>query len=305
MAIDDLSTRTGTCVSTTPPVNMYMCLDGTVIPIAKVCDFIVDCKGGDDERLCGNCTFEGATNPSCGWKDLSRGALMWKRGSNETLAGPGQGPTFDHTTYGPSGNYIYLSSGNGTLPDAPARFITPVLREASSTCVLEFWLFISGLSTNQLNVSLLTGNQIERATLQRFHYQSMSNWTKVSIEVGRVDVPFQLAFLSKRSTSWGWIAIDDTRIINCHLPAIVNPNQCTLPDRFQCTRGSCIAKSRVCDMTDDCGDHSDEATRLCSTHQTCTFDLSFCEWTHDNSTEFKWELVRGPSPSDETGVSFP
>jgi hypothetical protein len=229
---------------------------------------------------------------------------MWKRASNETLPTPGQGPTFDHTTYSPIGNYIYLTSGTGTVPAAPARFISPVLREASSTCRLEFWVYLTGTSANQMHVTLLTGNQIERATLERFHYQSMTNWTRVSIEIGRVDIPFQIAFDSKRTTSWGWVAIDDAQILHCQLPAIVNPNQCQAADRFQCTRGSCISKARICDVTDDCGDHSDERSQLCSSYQTCTFDMSFCDWMHDNTTEFKWELIRGPTPSDETGVRF-
>jgi hypothetical protein len=227
---------------------------------------------------------------------------MWKLGSNETLAAPNQGPTFDHTTFSPSGNYIYLTAGTGITPNSPARFITPVLREASSTCLLEFWVYLTGTTANQLNVTLLTGNQIERATLQRFHYHSMLNWTKISIEVGRVDVPFQVAFDSRRTTTYGWVAIDDTRLAHCHLPPIVNPISCQGLNQFQCARGSCIPISRVCDMTDDCGDHSDESSRLCSSFQTCTFDISFCDWTHDTTTQFKWELVRGPSPSDETGV---
>ncbi|CAF1690764.1 unnamed protein product, partial [Adineta ricciae] len=158
-----------------------------------VCDFVVDCKGGDDERSCGNCTFDGTSNSLCGWSDISKGIIRWERGSNETLVGAGQGPPFDHTTYQPNGNYIYLTQGNGTTPNAPARFVTPVLREASTTCLLEFWVYLTGTSSNQLSVKLLTGNQIERATLQRFHYKSMTNWTKVNIEIGRVDVPFQIA----------------------------------------------------------------------------------------------------------------
>ena len=227
---------------------------------------------------------------------------MWQRGSNETVVGAGQGPPFDHTSYQPNGNYIYLTKGNGTAPDAPARFITPVLREASATCLFEFWIYLTGTSANQLTVTLLTGNQIERATLQRFHYKSMTNWTKVNIEIGRVDVPFQIAVDSRRTSMFGWVAFDDTKILHCHLPPIVTPAQCQAADRFQCSRGSCIAKARICDMTDDCGDHSDESTRLCSSYQTCTFDTSFCDWTHDNTSQFKWELVQGPSPSDDTGV---
>jgi hypothetical protein len=82
----------------------------------------------------------------------------------------------------------------------------------------------------------------------------------------------------------------------------VNRSSCQGVNQFLCARGSCVAKSRVCDMTDDCGDHSDESSRLCASYQTCTFDVSFCDWRHDNTTEFKWELVKGPSPSDLTGV---
>ncbi|CAF4395078.1 unnamed protein product, partial [Rotaria sordida] len=144
--------------------------------------------------------------------------------------------------------------------------------QASSTCRIEFWIYLTGLASNQLNVMLLTGNQIERATLQRFRYQSMINWTKVNIEIGRVDVPFQISFDSQRTITEGSVAIDDIKILHCYLPLIVNPNQCQTADRFQCARGSCIAKSRICDLTDDCGDKSDESNRLCASYQTCTFD---------------------------------
>ena len=229
---------------------------------------------------------------------------MWKRSTNGTVAAPGEGPTFDHTTYSSRGGYIYLSSANGTVPNSVARFITPLLQEASSTCMLELWLYITGTASDQLRVTLLTGNQIERATLERFHYRSMSNWTKVTIEIGRIDVPFQLAIDSARTTNFGWTAIDDTRILRCQMPPIVAAAQCQGVNQFQCARGSCIAKSRICDLTDDCGDHSDESSRLCSSYQTCTFDISFCDWRQDNTTEFQWELVKGPSPSDETGVCF-
>jgi hypothetical protein len=273
-----------------------------MIFFSKVCDFIVDCKSGDDERSCGNCTFEGTTNPLCGWNDVSQGSLTWQRGKNGTLIDPNQGPTFDHTTYSSAGSFIYLTQGNGTIPDAPARLITPVLHEASSTCQLEFWMYINGLAANQINLTLLTGNQIERATLQRFHYLSTTNWTRVQVEIARVNGPFQIAFDSTRSVTWGWVAIDDITIQHCHFPPIVNPNDCQAADQFHCTRGSCIEKSRICDMTDDCGDHSDELRTLCASYQTCTFDISFCDWRHDDTAQFKWQLHQGPSPSDDTGV---
>ena len=226
---------------------------------------------------------------------------MWKRSDVNTTAA--QGPSFDHTTYSSRGSYIYLSDSNGTVPNAPARFISPVIREAGTSCKFEFWIYVTGFSSNQFDVTLLTGNQIERATIQRFHYQSMTNWTKVTLEVGRIDVPFQLAFDSRRTTYLGRVAIDDTNIRNCQLPPIVNPSQCQGADQYLCSRGSCVKKNNLCDMTDDCGDQSDELSRLCSSYSICTFEGSFCDWRHDPTGQFKWDLVKGPTPSDETGVS--
>ncbi|CAF4729358.1 unnamed protein product, partial [Rotaria socialis] len=90
--------------------------------------------------------------------------------------------------------------------------------QASSTCLLEFWVYLTGVSSNQLNAKLLTDNQTERAILQQFHYHAMTNWAKVNIIIGRVDVPFQISFDSKHSTTLRWVAIDDTNIARCHLP---------------------------------------------------------------------------------------
>ena len=230
---------------------------------------------------------------------------MWNRTLNISSVPISQGPQNDHTNYSRNGGYVYVTAGTGFVANAPARFITPVLQQASATCLIEFWVFTNGISSNQLNVTLLTGNQIERATLERLHYKSLSNWTKVTVEIGRVDVPFQIAMDSRRLSPTAWVAIDDTKILRCHLPPIVNSTSCQGVNQFLCARGSCVAKSRICDMTDDCGDHSDESSRLCASYQTCTFDVSFCDWRHDNTTEFKWELIKGPSPSDSTGVGNP
>ena len=42
------------------------------------------------------------------------------------------------------------------------------------------------------------------------------------------------------------------------------------PHRFQCSNGRCIAKKRVCDFLDDCGDSSDELNCPCRNNQlTC------------------------------------
>ncbi|CAF4297525.1 unnamed protein product, partial [Rotaria magnacalcarata] len=164
--------------------NQFMCMEsGRCIDKEKVCDSIVDCQNGDDERSCSSCTFDGAPSSLRGWIDVSKGSLMWKLRTNGVLAAANQGPPFDHTSYSPTGNYI----------------------------------------------------------------------------------------------------------------------ECQAADRFHCACGSCIPKVRICDTTDDRGDHSDESSRLCASYQTYTFNISCCDWIHDNSAQFKWALNRGPSPSHETG----
>ncbi|CAF4815795.1 unnamed protein product, partial [Rotaria magnacalcarata] len=56
---------------------------------------------------------------------------MWKLRRNGILPVANQGPPVDHTSYSPTGNYMYLSTSNGTALNSPARLITPVLSQAS------------------------------------------------------------------------------------------------------------------------------------------------------------------------------
>ena len=263
-----------------------------------MCDFIVDCANGEDEQLCGNCTFDESTNSLCGWKDSSNGSLTWQLG-NGTM-NENNLPSVDHTTYRPSGHFIYLTANS----EWDARLISPVFHEASSTCLFEFWYFQTGLSGGQLDVTLLSEGVIV-GVLQSFPFETITNWTKHTLEIGRVDFPFQLSFDTRKSTSFSCLAIDDIKLFQCQFPPILDSNKCSPSiNLFQCARGSCIPKARICDMTDDCGDRTDELNSLCLFYQTCTFERSFCDWSHDLTAQFSWELYRGPSPSDFTGVSL-
>ncbi|CAF4072345.1 unnamed protein product [Rotaria sp. Silwood1] len=67
----------------------------------------------------------------------------------------------------------------------------------------------------------------------------------------------------------------------------------------------CVAKARICHMTDNCGAHFNELSRLCASYQICTFNVSCHDWTHDNITEFKWKLAQRPSSSsNETDSNY-
>ncbi|XP_077978862.1 MAM and LDL-receptor class A domain-containing protein 1-like [Glandiceps talaboti] len=95
----------------------------------------------------------------------------------------------------------------------------------------------------------------------------------------------------RRYNTLGDIAIDDIEFQGCALP-VVQPS-CN-SDEFRCTRGSCVAKTRVCDYNDDCGDYSDEDPSLCSTYSRCDFEFGYCDWRQLTSDENDWMRASGP-----------
>lgn len=81
----------------------------------------------------------------------------------------------------------------------------------------------------------------------------------------------------------GW-AVDDVRLLDCALPTSAD---CEEPqEEFTCPSGGCILKDSVCDLTDDCGDGSDEAD--CCGESGCYIQTDF------ESEEYPlgdWEII--------------
>ncbi|XP_075546625.1 MAM and LDL-receptor class A domain-containing protein 1-like [Dermacentor variabilis] len=77
-AIDDVFISKLACDETTSSTERFDCGNQTVT-IERVCDFVVDCDNGDDERDCGECDF---SESLCGWHTndkLNHGAMSWRR----------------------------------------------------------------------------------------------------------------------------------------------------------------------------------------------------------------------------------
>ncbi|XP_072014818.1 MAM and LDL-receptor class A domain-containing protein 1-like [Amphiura filiformis] len=97
----------------------------------------------------------------------------------------------------------------------------------------------------------------------------------------------------------GDIAIDDVFFSSCALP----PTQ-VFPcpaGQWKCARGACIDEKRRCDLTDDCGDNSDESETDCAAFNTCDFEFGICNWEQLLNDELDWNLLKGITPTDWTG----
>ena len=296
IAIDDLTLFEGSCADlpTEPPPNsQFDCGDGHIITYDRVCDFIKDCPNGYDEKVCGDCDFE---NSTCQYVDISDGDIQWSR----IQAGSSiNGPTVDSTLGTPYGYYLYINDNNNTVDfyDFATIQLKQFLKPCSATCELEFYYHMLGYS-DDLDIYLLTDNR-KYTLIGELYGDFGDKWNRMIIPIGRVSKPFKLEFEGLRFDDSKFdLSIDDIKLKNCEFPA-QRPNGCPA-NYFKCDRLACIETNKVCDLTDDCGDNSDEL--LCSDYIQCDFENGLCEWKHeDPSSDFKWILQKGPTPSYQTG----
>eukprot|EP00795_Rhopilema_esculentum_P012712 gene12712-3431_t len=283
--------------TTTPCAsNQFYCPgDATCIEAKKRCDYNADCKDGSDEANCGNCNFE---KDSCGYKDSSTGKVMWGRASPALSpvvdpTGQGRGPQTDNTKKTDQGYLMRTIEGSGTL-NRYAVLRSPMLSKTGPNCALEFYYYMNETQYSWLSVYGIANSIQSRlfSTTSRTNGQ----WKRHLLWLGSRPSGWQLAFTYYRP----FFAIDDIRFVNCSL-APDRGGQCK-KEEFACTNGACIAGNRICDFQDDCGDGSDEGTRLCSGYkERCNFETGGCNWLQVQGDNFDWSRRRGSTGSTGTG----
>ncbi|KAG2458289.1 MALR1 protein, partial [Polypterus senegalus] len=299
-AIDDIS-FSNDCVPEVAlcPPAFFTCHTGECIPGSQVCDFTEDCPGGDDEEQCvAACDFEGG---SCGWYENAPGdGFDWIRGSRVAIQPDyqDQAPPQDHSTDTSKGHSMFVVKTTKSLSQK-AELRSPKFRQSASGCTLSFWHYNYGQAVGAADMYLRVDGVDNNTVVWRTLYDQGSRWLRVLIQLGRLTRPFHFS-LTKLSLGVfdGVSALDDIRFENCALPPPVPV--CQGPQHFHCRdTKACIDRLLVCDLTDDCGDASDEDH--CAQGLQCDFEDGLCNWTQDDVDNFDWTRIQGPTPTAKTG----
>uniref|UniRef100_A0A8C4F454 MAM domain-containing protein n=1 Tax=Dicentrarchus labrax TaxID=13489 RepID=A0A8C4F454_DICLA len=283
-----------------PPLR-FACDTGECIEESKVCDFTPHCPHGEDEANCpSECNFEGG---SCGWYELTLGdGFDWVRGSSVEVPPHyyGHPPPLDHSTNSTEGHFMFILKNSSSLyPRAVLR--GPWFRQSASGCTMTFWHYNSGISVGAADMYLRIKGVQNNTVIWRTLYDQGTRWNQVTVQLGRITQPFQIA-LAKISLGVfdGVSALDDVTFKNCSMPPAVA--ECPALTHFQCaSTKACVEHLQLCDLVDDCGDGSDE--KGCSPELQCNFERGLCSWKQEQSggDVFDWTRIQGPTPTFNTG----
>ena len=184
-------------------------------------------------------------------------------------AGGVRGPDLDFEGKG-DGHFVYAMK-NGTVVNDIANFETPLYQNAATTCLLNFFMYMSTESSTLLVHPYLWHEELRYLTiLDRLDLNTLTDaiWTKVQIGIGRHRDSFKIGFAIEHDDGVydAGVAIDEIMFWDCGIPKGPGPEGCVEETEWQCqVTKACVEKTLLCNLADDCGDGSDEvADEFCS-----------------------------------------
>ncbi|XP_066300039.1 MAM and LDL-receptor class A domain-containing protein 2-like [Branchiostoma lanceolatum] len=305
--------------TTTPATTMMACPAGQrpcsnyatssqCVAETSWCDFRPDCGDRSDETDCNKiCNFEG---DNCRWNNLPGADMNWTRSTGVDTQGDPNSPTIDHTGGSNLGYFMYVDS-RPAASSGVAELRSRTFNGAAAACRVEFAFFMYG--SNAGTLELLMDTEGGRTSLWRATSTNNDNnknsWQTIGgVSIGRRRQDFKLIFRHAYSGLYsGAVAVDDVAMRGCDFPL---PQQTCAAGQWQCANGACIENALLCDLSDDCGDNSDESA--CSQLIQCNFEADLCTWQQSGEDDFDWmrnngttsTYWSGPSRDHTTGTRF-
>ncbi|XP_077005114.1 apical endosomal glycoprotein [Tamandua tetradactyla] len=154
------------------------------VPPEQLCDFQLQCQGGEDEQLCGTTDFEASPG---GWEDASVGRLQWLRLRGQESREPDM-----DASGATAGHFLSLQRAWGQLAPV-ARVVTPVLGPSGPSCELHFAYYLRSRPRGFLALAVLEGSS--RELLWEAPSSATQRWTAHRLLLGARRRPFRLEFL--------------------------------------------------------------------------------------------------------------
>ncbi len=114
----------------------------------------------------------------------------------------------DHTLGTTSGDYAYVDFNYLADLEKNALFTSPVLRDSSTVCQMNFWYNIRGKKIGAIEVFTNVGSQKSR--ILKLDQETSNQWKLAKSYIGRFRNAFYITIEGyKNYNEFGYLAIDD------------------------------------------------------------------------------------------------
>ncbi|KAK0161971.1 hypothetical protein PV327_008362 [Microctonus hyperodae] len=226
----------------------------------------------------GNCDFEG---PCTTWNFTDEFKII----ANDNLSS--------------RGHFLFIQG------PAVGQIWSIIIPPTGAQCFLKFATHQSLMRDGVIRLIIVTNNDTISVASERAGNND-AKWNMTELKLGAISQPYRMG-VEIVVPSNGSIAIDDIRLDDCFpesRPYHVH-NTCT-PDMFHCKNGSCLNKTRICDLTPDCAQGEDEILECDKMPETarCNFEKGWCGWSNAPNRALKWILHQGSTTTLGTGPSY-
>ncbi|GIX75942.1 MAM and LDL-receptor class A domain-containing protein 2 [Caerostris extrusa] len=166
-------------------------------------------------------------------------------------------------------------------------------KKSYASCVMNFYFLHRSGSGATIQVRKRIGSSTLATVWERNGIRG-DGWQLGKAYLGTTEQPFTIEFVHQSSYEQTYVAIDDISFSDCNMT--VYREKCGSKE-FRCENGRCVSRYVLCDQTDDCGDRSDEDTKICSSYpKPCTFETNGdCEWTVKGKARNYWYIYYASS----------